>query len=436
MAPTVFYVGTAAEVAHHAQPLKEVAEETGKFRLEIIEPREVVAKATANDLAIFFSEHFERFRTAVIQLNAKGCRTLYAIDGILEWRNAFENRGSEPACPWTMRPVLSHKVAAIGRSQARLLDFWGNKDKVELVGLPRFDRLVVENNFQKPGNESAQPNSTKDEKASPKKLMVMTAKWPAFTDEQEEIVQKSLISIKRFLDTRQDIEVIWRLTGGLEAQLKIENSMGSCNKGELVEQLTSCDALITTPSTAMLEGVLMGKPTAILEFNDCPQLTGSAWQIRHEDQIPATVDELLCPPESKMALQEFWLHDSLECRTPALTRLVHLVESMLKYDAANIPAGLVEMDSPHTMGPLGKDFLYNNHRLFESDELTELQTQLAFMQREVQRLQERNDLVEGEFEKAKSTIDNVFNNPVVSPFIKAGEYAGKLFAKKKTNSTE
>ena len=59
----------------------------------------------------------------------------------------------------------------------------------------------------------------------------------------------------------------------------------------------------------------------------------------------------------------------------------------------------------------------------------ELKAQLAFMEREYAILQARNELIEREFEKAKSTIDHVFNNPVVSPFIKAGEFAGKLFSK-------
>ncbi|MEC9093812.1 MAG: hypothetical protein VX438_13965, partial [Planctomycetota bacterium] len=69
MAPKIFYVGSEQEVAQHAQPL------INDFDVEVIEADAVVAAATCDDLAIFFSEHFERFRTAIYQLKEKRCRT-------------------------------------------------------------------------------------------------------------------------------------------------------------------------------------------------------------------------------------------------------------------------------------------------------------------------------------------------------------------------
>lgn len=425
MGPRVFYVGTENEVAHHAQPL------TSHFDVEIVEPEKISQVATADDLAIFFTEHFERFRIAIHQLRESGCRTLYAIDGILEWRNAFENRPDEPAVPWTMRPVLSHKVAAIGRSQARLLSFWGNQQKVELVGLPRLDSLQQDSE-SRAGDQSIKTQSKPAQNGDrPLKIMVMTAKWPAFTPEQQACVEQSLMDLKRWTDqdTNSGLEIIWRLTGGLEEKVGVSNSLTSTNRNELIEQLSECDALITTPSTAMLEGMLLGKPTAVLEYNPCPQLTQSVWQIRHETHIEPVMRELLNPTLAKLAQQEFCLHDSLECRSPATARFCQLVETMLNSSPGELPAHIVPIDDTVTKSSLGFEFLFNNHQLVESNDLLELKAHIASLQRETERLTERNKLVESEFDRAKSTIDHVFSNPLVSPFIKAGEFAGRLLGK-------
>ena len=89
----IYFVGDEAEVAHQVAPLEPF------LNLQIASPDEVLRIARPGDLAIFFSEHFHRFRNAWYQVHQAGCLTLYAIDGILEWRNAWENREDEPACP-------------------------------------------------------------------------------------------------------------------------------------------------------------------------------------------------------------------------------------------------------------------------------------------------------------------------------------------------
>ena len=425
MCAKIFYAGTEEEVLHHARPLMD------HFEIEIVPPERLGRVATGQDLAIFFSEHFQRFRTAIGELKEKGCRTLYAIDGILEWRNAFENRQDEPACPWTMRPVLSDKVATIGRSQARMLAYWGNREKVELIGLPRLDSLVGEcyGPDRNPLGGGASP-----EGRGKKRVLVTTAKWPAFTEDQFQKVASSLSDLKElFLEKKESVEVVWRLTGGLDDFLEVENSLGSLDGGELVDMLGECDALITTPSTSMLEGMLLDLPTAVLEYNDCPQLTGSAWQIRDRQQMHQVIDELLSPPDRKMAQQEYFLHDNLECRTPAIERLKFLVEQMLSHEAGRAPEQLVSVESPLSSAAIGYEFLFNGHQLIESGEELEWKAQIANLQRELAMVRERNELLEREFGRAQSTIENVFNNPVISPFIKAGELAGRVLGRN-TNS--
>ena len=63
----VFFVGTRAEVQHHAAPL------SGQIQYKIVDSADVVAAAQPGDLAIFYSEHFDRFREAIQQLKEKNC---------------------------------------------------------------------------------------------------------------------------------------------------------------------------------------------------------------------------------------------------------------------------------------------------------------------------------------------------------------------------
>src|SRR5262245_26802090 len=68
----IYYVGTPAEVEHHARPLQ------GAFDVRIVDADEVVRHATPGDVCVFFNEFFERFRLANHQLVRRQCVTLYA----------------------------------------------------------------------------------------------------------------------------------------------------------------------------------------------------------------------------------------------------------------------------------------------------------------------------------------------------------------------
>ena len=250
----VYFVGSPREVAHHAAPIEREA----SVEVQVIAANEVVATANRGDIAVFFSEHFDRFRQAIVELKQKGVPTIYLVDGILEWRNAWENHLQEPACPFTMRPVLCDKVAVIGRSQARVLSSWGNAGKIELVGIPRLDGLAERWRENEDVKAAVDANP-------PFRVLVTSAKTPGFTPEQMEVTRQSLTDLKSWFDTNdvvdgRAIEVTWRLTAGLEDRLAVTNQLSGLDGQELQDELANCDALITTPSTAMLEGMLQGKP--------------------------------------------------------------------------------------------------------------------------------------------------------------------------------
>jgi hypothetical protein len=255
-------------------------------------------------------------------LSRRGCLTLYAIDGILEWRNAWENRPDEPACPWTMRPVLSHKVACIGASQARVLDSWGNRGKTEMVGIPRLDGYATANRQSRPAGDRW-------------RVLVTTAKWPAFTPQQLQQITGSLQDLKktcqaspRLHDRR--IEVVWRLTGDLHRKLAVENQLHDLGGQELCEILANVDAVITTPSTVMLEAMLAGVPVCLLDYTNSPRYVDAAWSISAPSQIRPVLEQLAAPSSQRLYLQQSILQDALQCRQSATHRMIRLIQEMIR----------------------------------------------------------------------------------------------------------
>jgi hypothetical protein len=104
----------------------------------------------------------------------------------------------------SVQPVLSQKIACVGRSPARLLESWGNLGKCEIVGLPRLDAL--RGRRPRPRHPGA-----------PTHLLITTAKTPGFSPGQVRRVQQSLQDLKAWIDGarstgRFDIEPVWRLT--------------------------------------------------------------------------------------------------------------------------------------------------------------------------------------------------------------------------------
>ena len=68
----VYFVGTESEVDHHAAPLRS------KLDVKIIQPS-AIDEIKPGDLAVFYSEHFDRFRDAIARLQQRNIATLYMI---------------------------------------------------------------------------------------------------------------------------------------------------------------------------------------------------------------------------------------------------------------------------------------------------------------------------------------------------------------------
>jgi hypothetical protein len=318
---------------------------------------------------------------------ANNVATLIIADGIVEYRNTWLHPGI--AAGSIFQPVIGHKIACLGRSQARILESWGNLGKCEVVGVPRFDFL----RGRRPRNRN--PGETF-------RLLVTTARTPGFTADQIALTKRSIQDLKfwfsqhRYLGCNR-IEAVWRLTQNLEKEIGVENLLTELSGCELAEILPTVDAVITTPSTAMLEAMLHGLPVALLDYHNCPHYVPAAWTISAPRHFDTVLPELYDPPAAKMLYQDTILHDTLEFRTPATSRMIQLVETMVAighdFGTQNKPIVfpkriLIDDQDGHHFPEERFDMkaLYPGHPAFAEMDRVTLQVQIEHLRQEVNTL--------------------------------------------------
>ncbi|MEM9940234.1 MAG: hypothetical protein AAF939_01515 [Planctomycetota bacterium] len=427
---SVFFVGTEKEVAHHASPFSTTLE------IQIVPPETVADVARSGDVAIFYSEHFDRFRSSCQQLRRNQVATIYMIDGILEWRNAWVNREDEVACPYTMRPVLSHKVACIGDSQARILDSWGNSTKTEVVGIPRLDEV--------------RPVQRNRKESDPIRILVMTAKTPGFTSEQIETTQQSLKDLKQWFEQSQinhpgKYEVVWRLTGQLNDALGLENRWHDFTGKELADQLLYVDAVITTPSTAMLEAMKFERPVALLDYHNCPHYVPACWTISTADQFDSVIEQLAHPSDTMMHFQKTILKDSLQSFESSTERMIQLVQKMASAAKQQIQAGEeLKFSSPILDPPASLSGKFSHRQFypsvteFEISDLTMAQLELSHSRREIKHLHEVISQLKMELGQAHQIFEEIESHPIAGPIVRIRRKLLELISaiRKRKNKTD
>lgn len=414
MSQTVYMVGTEAEAGHHVQPLRT------RLPVKCCPAEELLGICQPGDLVLLYSEHFDRFRAVIEQLRSRQVGSLYLLDGILEWRNAWENRVDEPACPWTMRPVLADVAACIGASQARVLAGWGNFGRLEIVGVPRFDQLRAQHLSRE------LPRRAEDGRF---RLLVMTAKCPGFTPEQVATTVQSLEDLRRLCPRRlpdgRDVVLTWRLTAGLAETLGVESQLQDLTGKELARVLAEHDAVISTPSTAGLEAMLARRPLAWLDYHRVPQLVPAAWSIAAEADLAAVVRELASPPERRLLWQEQLLSDHLYLGEPAGERLEQLVRRMLERLAAAVAAGVpADFSGPLLEPPRPVQIAFDHAALypgfaeFEQRDRVLLQAEWAQSRREVAHLQRELRQARSELSEAHAIFEEIHRHPIAGPIVR------------------
>jgi hypothetical protein len=178
----------------------------------------------------------------------------------------------------------------------------------------------------------------------------------------------------------------------------VHNTLKELSTGELVETLGQVDAVITTPSTTILESMLLDRPVAALDYFNVPRFVPTAWTISAPEHIPVVLGELLDPSYAKMAFQSDCLKDCLACGSPAAPRLATLIAKMveisrntklsgelIQYPPDMLGTGIV---SQHGQKTLNIDQLYPGNPDFGERNIETLRVRLARLRKENEMLRE------------------------------------------------
>ncbi|MDB4386536.1 hypothetical protein N9Z47_04140, partial [bacterium] len=303
---------------------------------------------------------------------------LILADGILEYRNTWQNPTIADGS--IFQPMIGHKLACIGNSQARHIESWGNDGKCEVTGLPRFDSVF---------NSEYLPI----QKDGPFRLLIATANSPAFDAVQRNRVLDSIRALQQRFEkhrqiNRRPVEVTWRLTDGLHEELNLPRRRDQSDRPHTLSDMVELsDAVITTPSTLYLDSVTKNRPTAILDFNNTPAYVNSAWTISAPLHINDVLKELENPPPPKMFYQQSALRDHLEHRGSAKQRMHQLIETMVEIgvkarisnQTLSFPAKILQT-SPREIQTAETDWdthcLYPNNPVFQNTQVSRLQQEL------------------------------------------------------------
>lgn len=275
--------------------------------LAAIRPRVVAVKDTQSPLAL----------AALRWARTHDVPTLLLMDGVVEYRNTFANADAGERF---LRPAPVDVVACAGETDRGHLWTWGNF--AVATGLPRI--------------AAAFPEPLPARSATDGTLLVATAKRPAFDAHERE---RLIIALRALRDAAETTawrgRVAWRLTAGLDGALGVQNAGGS-----LLEALRSAAAVITTPSTLLLEAMSAGRACGLLH-----PLDGPLWQSAMAESREARPESLrfmlhtLAAPSAQDWSRQHAAHLSMNAAAEGQAAPQRVAELMLRMIRGEIGAG-------------------------------------------------------------------------------------------------
>ncbi len=292
----------------------------GRHGLRAVPEGAMVDESTA--VVVVMDTTSTRARWALRQARERGVPTILLMDGIVEYRNSFLNPNLEPGF---LEPSPVDVIACAGENDRMRLESLGNH--AVATGLPRLEGIKRLG----PGGEG---------------VLVCTAKTPAFGDEEYKRLVVGLQRVRAELEAL-GVPAIWRLTGGLESEIEVENDGRT-----LGDALIACRAVITTPSTVLVEAMLSGRPTALLHPFESARWQEAAWIL---DGLVdrSEVRSLIEPSAERMTQQEAALaalHASDLSPSEALAKLCD--ELAVRPDRAPV---VVEKNRPRVLSMVACD---------------------------------------------------------------------------------
>ena len=338
------------EPERHRELFGQALDQLNAQRLDArtLSPEALVAAAP--DVLLLSREWTPDWRLAAAACGRAGIPVVYVMDGVLEWSYVWNNLSHIRPQGAMLQPLMADHLCAIGRHPARILATLGLGPRLHVVGLPRLD---------------AYPRTRHIEAGTPPRVLIATARTAGHDPEQQLMARRALRDLKGFFDTVPAFQPVWRIAADLAEDIGVRPDIS----GSFSSALEAASALITFPSTCVLEAMLKGVPVAQIEYRAVPLYVSAAWEIRSPEMIPSVVQELLHPPAEKLAWQNACLGDEVESGN-ASERLVAVIRQAVERGAAG------EVSVADTDGPLDFRQVHSELSAFAAAPLARVQYEL------------------------------------------------------------
>jgi len=264
-------------------------------------------------------------RLAVIKCSQQGIPTFHFMDGILEWRNLFENPRSTDASRGSplYQPILSDFTFCLGELQKLQLEWLGNSNVVA-SGLPRL------------GSEKT-PTSRLQTHPSTRSVLIATANTPWFTDQQKLEFCREFVPFYEHCRDQSEFSIKWRLAPSLWNELGEKNPGASSNP---LDDLQSVDCVVCTPSTLVLEAMQFGVPTMVFDPYNRPDFLPSAWRATNGATAFKMIPVLLESDPQRCLLQNVLRDYQISNSAETIPKILSVIQSACATNAATCDAFL------------------------------------------------------------------------------------------------
>lgn len=304
-------------------------------------------------------EWIPSWRRFIINQKYNNAKILYVLDGIVDWYLAFENDAYILNEGTFLQPTYCDKIAAIGINQINFLNFIGCGDKAEIVGIPRFDRY----------SSLPQRKSQKTVKA-----LLIAPKTFALNENSRFYRQMAVKDVINYFRDRNDIEIITR---GIAGNVNDIDGLEYSNNNDIYEDLKGVDFVISLTSTSIFDSASCNIPTAILEYDNQPNLIAWPWIIKSKYDIQPIVEELLAPDSVKMKLQHHMLSNNISHIGSSSERLAELINKMVVTNHSDLADKLLDTNIASTVNGLAdfRNYSTSNY-VYRSRNISFLQYEL------------------------------------------------------------
>ncbi|MDC3335662.1 hypothetical protein OAV71_04065 [Opitutales bacterium] len=303
------------------------------------------------DVLLVTLEWLPKWRTTILEAQKNGIPCYYLIDGVVEWDYLWRNWEYIKVSGTAFQPLLSNRIGVIGYQQARILSMLGLENKIDYIGIPRFD---------------SKKSYRFTNELTTYKILVTTANTPSLNAAGDAYVLNAIKELRDYFNSQKTVEVKWRI--GHQYAKKL-NLPANDDKMSIDDEIASVSGVISFASTVLLESMLFEKPTALIDFRQVPSLLQSAWTIKCKTDIPIVVRELIHPPSEKLAYQTFCLNEQLFYKN-ATNRLA---DSLFKLCNKSSPYTQTELSTTQTIQKIDFNQVHSQITSFSIGDLTTLQ---------------------------------------------------------------